>query len=109
MTGAASRCMTKQDTDRYIDPEAFLAAAPHKEGSWWPEWVAWLNARSGEPVAPPAMGAAEAGLCAAWPTRREPTCCRIEQAAGRRHNAASAAPRRYIAPFPRHVRARDML
>ena len=56
--GRSFQVMTKQDTDRYIDPDAFLATAPSKEGSWWPEWVAWLNARSGASVAPPLMGAA---------------------------------------------------
>jgi polyhydroxyalkanoate synthase len=59
--GRSFQVMTKQDADRYIDPEAFLAAAPRKEGSWWPEWVAWLGARSGSPVAPPPMGASAAG------------------------------------------------
>jgi polyhydroxyalkanoate synthase len=49
--------MTRKAADRYIDPETFLAQAPHKEGSWWPEWVSWLSARSGEPVDPPKMGA----------------------------------------------------
>ncbi len=34
---------------------------PGKEGSWWPEWVAWLEARSGAPVAPPHIGAPGAG------------------------------------------------
>jgi polyhydroxyalkanoate synthase len=60
--------MTKKQNERYIDPKSYLAEAPHKQGSWWPEWVAWLNEKSGEPVAPPSMGAAGAGyapLCAA--------------------------------------------
>src|SRR5450631_1669081 len=50
---------THKEEDRYVDPESFLAQAPQKQGSWWPEWVAWLAARSGEPVDPPAMGAAD--------------------------------------------------
>jgi polyhydroxyalkanoate synthase len=50
--------MTRKADDRYIDPDAFLAQAPQKQGSWWPEWVAWLATQSGEPVDPPAMGAA---------------------------------------------------
>jgi polyhydroxyalkanoate synthase len=60
--------MTKKQNDRYVDPESYLAEAPHKQGSWWPEWVAWLAEKSGEPVAPPPMGAASAGyapLCGA--------------------------------------------
>ena len=32
-----------------------------QEGSWWPEWVAWLRKRSGEPVKPPATGAPAKG------------------------------------------------
>jgi polyhydroxyalkanoate synthase len=59
--GRSFQVLAKQDTDRYIDPDAFLETAPRKEGSWWPEWVAWLNARSGNPVEPPQMGAAAAG------------------------------------------------
>jgi polyhydroxyalkanoate synthase len=53
--------MTKSATDRYLDPEAFAAEAPRKEGSWWPEWIGWLEERSGAPVAPPATGAEKAG------------------------------------------------
>jgi polyhydroxyalkanoate synthase len=49
--------MTKKAGDHYLDPEAFVAQAPHREGSWWPPWAAWLAARSGEPVAAPQFGA----------------------------------------------------
>ncbi|WP_454884219.1 PHA/PHB synthase family protein [Sphingomonas oryzagri] len=40
-------------------PEDWKARADLREGSWWPEWGAWLGARSGEPVAPPPMGTPE--------------------------------------------------
>jgi polyhydroxyalkanoate synthase len=46
----------------YMAPDEWAAAVPHKDGSWWPEWVSWLDARSGRPVVPPAIGAPEAGL-----------------------------------------------
>ena len=35
------------------DPDAWLAAAPKHEGSWWPEWTAWLAQRSPEQVRSP--------------------------------------------------------
>jgi len=47
--------------DRYVDPEEWVKIAPRNEGSWWPEWVKWLNVRSGDFVAPPSTGAPEAG------------------------------------------------
>jgi polyhydroxyalkanoate synthase len=59
--GRSFQVMTKRADDRYLDPDTFLQVAPRKQGSWWPEWIAWLNARSGAPVAPPSMGAAQAG------------------------------------------------
>ena len=55
------RVATRRHDDRYLDPDHWLATAESKEGSWWPEWVAWLGARSGVPVAPPHIGAPAAG------------------------------------------------
>jgi polyhydroxyalkanoate synthase len=37
-----------------VDPEAWFAGAERHEGSWWPEWMMWLQARSGELVPAPA-------------------------------------------------------
>ncbi len=59
--GRSFQIMTKLADAHYVDPETYLTTAPRKEGSWWPEWVSWLNARSGAPVDPPDMGAATAG------------------------------------------------
>jgi polyhydroxyalkanoate synthase subunit PhaC len=55
------RVASKRTADHYRDPDAWLAEASMKEGSWWPEWAAWLDAHSGGPVAPPAMGAVARG------------------------------------------------
>jgi len=46
---------------KYMDPDAYLGAAEHREGSWWPEWQAWLEGLSSGRVAPPSMGAPERG------------------------------------------------
>jgi len=51
------RMMTRAHGDRYLDPDAWLAATQRSEGSWWPAWQHWLAARSGERVAPPPLGA----------------------------------------------------
>lgn len=55
------RVRTTREVDRYVDPDTFLEIAPVTEGSWWPEWERFLDARSGEPVPPPPMGAPDAG------------------------------------------------
>jgi polyhydroxyalkanoate synthase len=39
------------------DPDRWLAAAAVHHGSWWPQWIRWLTARSGtEKAAPRALG-----------------------------------------------------
>jgi poly[(R)-3-hydroxyalkanoate] polymerase subunit PhaC len=53
---------------RYVDADTWLAASAGKAGSWWPEWAAWLAARSDETrVFPPAMGAPSHGLAPLGP------------------------------------------
>jgi polyhydroxyalkanoate synthase len=59
------RVATKGPTDHYVDPEVWLATERVREGSWWPEWVRWLDAHSGAPVAPPPMGTATGAYVAA--------------------------------------------
>lgn len=44
-------------SQRYVDPEEFLIQAARKDGSWWPEWIAWLNQHSGGRTALPPIGA----------------------------------------------------
>jgi polyhydroxyalkanoate synthase len=38
------------------DPEQWFAGATHEQGSWWVDWVQWLEERSGEWVALPPIG-----------------------------------------------------
>lgn len=53
---------THRHDDAYMDADAWQTAAPLHEGSWWPAWEAWLAARAGRKIKPPAMGPQ---LCAA--------------------------------------------
>jgi polyhydroxyalkanoate synthase len=55
------RVATRNANGRNVDPDQWLTRATEKDGSWWPEWVAWLNARSGASTAPPPMGLPRAG------------------------------------------------
>ncbi|MBL0407718.1 class I poly(R)-hydroxyalkanoic acid synthase [Microvirga aerilata] len=41
------------------NPEQWLQSASRHEGSWWPDWTAWLSARSGRKGTPPPMGSAK--------------------------------------------------
>lgn len=52
------RFTTRLNGEHYADPEEWMKIATAREGSWWPEWSAWLAAHSGSPVAPPVMGQA---------------------------------------------------
>lgn len=59
---------TKKAGETYIDPDTWMAETPHKDGSWWPEWQAWLAGQSTESAALPEMGAPDKGyapLCEA--------------------------------------------
>jgi polyhydroxyalkanoate synthase len=47
------RILTRKQDEPYVDPDTYLVRASLKEGSWWPEWTAWLNEQSGEWVASP--------------------------------------------------------
>jgi polyhydroxyalkanoate synthase len=40
------RVATRDDTDGYVDPDTWFDAAFVQQGSWWPEWVSWLGAKS---------------------------------------------------------------
>jgi poly[(R)-3-hydroxyalkanoate] polymerase subunit PhaC len=54
---------TRRRGARYVDSDTWLAAATSRMGSWWPEWVAWLDKHSGlERDAPPAIGAPAHGI-----------------------------------------------
>jgi polyhydroxyalkanoate synthase len=60
--GRSYRVAAKKAGDRYLDPEHYLIMARRKDGSWWPEWVAWLNSRSGAPTRPPPLGTSSSDL-----------------------------------------------
>jgi polyhydroxyalkanoate synthase len=51
------RISTRTEDDKYIDPDTWQATVPSQEGSWWPAWQAWLEARSTEKIVPPSLGA----------------------------------------------------
>ena len=44
--GAYYRVRACDPSDKYIDPDTWLASATRKQGSWWPEWIRWLDAHS---------------------------------------------------------------
>jgi len=60
--GRGYRIATRAHDDRYIEPDMWFELAQRHDGSWWPALLAWLDSRSGEPLAPPGMGAPQAGL-----------------------------------------------
>ena len=49
--------------DRYIDPRTWAQTHQPQDGSWWPEWTAWMASRgSPENVDPPAMGGVDPAI-----------------------------------------------
>ena len=59
--GRRFHALTREADGLSYDPDDWLTRATPKDGSWWLEWGTWLDARSGEPVAPPPMGNADKG------------------------------------------------
>jgi len=51
--GRSYQVMTRPADGKYFDADGYASQAPRKPGSWWPEWEAWLRARSGRDVTPP--------------------------------------------------------
>ncbi len=45
------RVTTKAHLHPYEDPVTWAAHAERHEGSWWPQWLTWLEARSGASTA----------------------------------------------------------
>ncbi|MEJ0095110.1 MAG: alpha/beta fold hydrolase [Methylocella sp.] len=45
----------------YLAPDEWMASAAAQEGSWWPKWTAWLDARSSAPIPPPPLAPADKG------------------------------------------------
>jgi polyhydroxyalkanoate synthase len=60
--GRKYQVLTKTAHDYHVDADTWAAEVPHKDGSWWPQWLSWLDARSGAPVEAPGMGAPAAGF-----------------------------------------------
>jgi polyhydroxyalkanoate synthase len=59
--GHGFRMSTKAASHHYLDPERFLVEAQRNDGSWWPEWAAWLEAHSGPPGPSQPLGATTLG------------------------------------------------
>jgi polyhydroxyalkanoate synthase len=62
VSGKSFQVITKKRDDPYIPPETYLAQAPQCDGSWWPQWAAWLNEHSGAMTAPPSIKAVSDGM-----------------------------------------------
>lgn len=60
--GRHYRVHTKGESDQYLDPRRWLVTSNRNEGSWWPEWVAWLTQHSTGTEDAPKLDAATA-LC----------------------------------------------
>ncbi|AHE53574.1 MULTISPECIES: PHA/PHB synthase family protein [Sphingomonadaceae] len=59
--GRRYHILTRETDGAALDPDEWMALAPVREGSWWVGWEEWLRAHSGEPIAPPPLGAPDKG------------------------------------------------
>jgi polyhydroxyalkanoate synthase len=57
--GRSFQVATRGSDAPYVDPQRWTATVPHKDGSWWPAWVEWLEARSGAEIPSPVPGSEE--------------------------------------------------
>ena len=60
-TGGHFQVLTRSAVGHYLDPDTWIKIAPRFEGSWWPEWIRWLDSHSGELTDPPMLGAPALG------------------------------------------------
>jgi len=56
--GRSYHMLTRARDGSSLAPDAWLAAAPRYEGSWWPCWAEWLRNKSGETIKNLPMGVA---------------------------------------------------
>jgi polyhydroxyalkanoate synthase subunit PhaC len=56
--GKGSYWTRRADDAAASSAEQWLQTASRHDGSWWPDWIAWLSARSGPKSTPPALGSA---------------------------------------------------
>lgn len=54
--GRFYRVATKKADEPYVQPELWHDKTSRQDGSWWREWSAWLDARSGPEGALPSLG-----------------------------------------------------
>jgi polyhydroxyalkanoate synthase len=61
LPGRSYQIATRADADKYVDPDTWAAATPHRPGSWWEAWSDWLVGHSSGTAPPPPMGAPDRG------------------------------------------------
>jgi polyhydroxyalkanoate synthase len=59
--GRHYRIHTQAMQDSYLDPDSWFAQTSEHQGSWWPEWIAWLSAQSTGDMPPPSLGSPAKG------------------------------------------------
>ena len=62
--GRYYRVSTQPTDATYTEPDVWLGNRRQREGSWWPEWVRWLDAHSGSAVKPPRLGVQQGAYAA---------------------------------------------